>query len=106
MPTRRLIVTGSNGEHFFLSVQEGTLIVGSGPDQVDIVLDNVRVLNLSCDLEVDEESTLTSVSDDGTLELQPGQLLEVGSSSIHLLASEDVSADTGGARLEPIAAQG
>lgn len=84
MAKRTLVIDGADRGHFFLSVEGGTLTVGGSPGQADMVLRNLRVVAVRCEVEVEDElvvagnpATLTS-----RRELRPGEDLRIGRSHL------------------------
>ena len=84
MAKRTLVIDGADRGHFFLCVEGGTLSVGDSPGHADIVLRNLRVVGVRCEVEVEDElvvagnpATLTS-----RRELRPGEDLRIGRSHL------------------------
>jgi hypothetical protein len=84
MAKRTLVIDGTDRGHFFLCVEGGTLSVGDSPGHADIVLRNLRVVAVRCEVEVEDEfvvagnpATLTS-----RRELRPGEDLRIGRSHL------------------------
>ncbi len=84
MAKRTLVIDGTDRGHFFLSVEGGTLTVGDSPGHADMVLRNLRVVGVRCEVEVEDEqvvagnpATLTS-----RRELRPGEDLRIGHSHL------------------------
>jgi hypothetical protein len=84
MAKRTLVIDGTDRGHFFLCVEGGTLTVGDSPGHTDIVLRNLRVVGVRCEVEVEDDlvvagnpATLTS-----RRELRPGEDLRIGRSHL------------------------
>ncbi len=84
MAKRTLVIDGTDRGHFFLCVEGGTLSVGDSPGHADMVLRNLRVVAVRCEVEVEDEmvvagnpATLTS-----RRELRPGEDLRIGRSHL------------------------
>jgi pSer/pThr/pTyr-binding forkhead associated (FHA) protein len=90
MPKRLVAIDGNDNGHFFLSVQGGTLMVGTSPAQASIILGECRAVRIHCEVEVDEEPIVLG-NDPAVVAavgqaLQPGQALHVGPSHVRMVA--------------------
>jgi pSer/pThr/pTyr-binding forkhead associated (FHA) protein len=97
MPRQRLVIDGSDHGHFYLQVHEGTLKVGPEPAQAGLVLGNLRIVRLHCEVEVEESPVLlangSGASSAAQGALQPGQVLNAGGSYVSLMGTTDTAAD-------------
>src|SRR5438046_2127100 len=78
-----MTISGDDMEHFFLSVEEGTLIIGTNPWSAEVVFRDLHVRSIVCEVEVEED--LVVVDNTGTPGggAQPGQELHLGE-SLHI----------------------
>ena len=90
MAKRTLVIDGTDRGHFFLCVEGGTLSVGDSPGHTDIVLRNLRVVGVRCEVEVEDDlvvagnpATLTS-----RRELRPGEDLRIGRSHLRFTGAD------------------
>jgi Protein kinase domain/Inner membrane component of T3SS, cytoplasmic domain len=110
MPTQRLVIDGNDRGHFFLSVQDGTLTIGPDPAQADLVLANLHVVRLHCEVEVEDAAVVVGADSSAPgapprgRALKLGQALHVGRSHISLVAASAAGAapvDADDAIVEP-----
>jgi len=83
MAKQRLVIDSDERGHFFLSVQDGTLKVGADAPNADIVLGDLRVVRIHCEVEVDEGSI--AIRGDPDHELHPGETCHVRHSHLRLI---------------------
>jgi hypothetical protein len=88
MPTQRLVIDGHDQGHFFLSLQDGALTIGADPANTDLVLRDLRVVRIHCEVEVDDRP-LVLAGDAAGQELHPGATRQFGASRLSLVAAAD-----------------
>ncbi|QVL33497.1 protein kinase [Telmatocola sphagniphila] len=76
MPKQILVLDATNRSHFFLALKDGKLSAGGSIDQPEIVLSNLKILNLECEVELEDEPIVVSSSTNKNLadlgaDLQP-----------------------------------
>jgi pSer/pThr/pTyr-binding forkhead associated (FHA) protein len=100
MPTQRLVIDGDDTGHFCLTVRDGTLTVGADPAQAGIVLNQLRVVRIHCEVELDQGAVV--VGNDPTTPGAPerGQVLvsdvgyRVRPAQIRLVGGDGAAAPT------------
>ena len=98
MATQRLVIDGDDNGHFFLVVCDGVLTVGADSTQGGVVLDQLRVLRIHCEVEVEEGPVV--IGDDTTAagapppgkEIHLGEELHVGPVHLRLVAATKTAA--------------
>ena len=60
MARRRLVIDRDNKGHFFFSVDGGVVQIGDHPQQADLMVRNLHVARIHCEVEVEEEQVLVS----------------------------------------------
>ena len=90
MSKRLLVIDGDDREAFFLSVDGGTMTLGGDPANVEAVLRGLHITRIHCEVEVEEDRVVVGnpdgVTGDGSFrqELQPGEIFQLGHSSLRL----------------------
>jgi pSer/pThr/pTyr-binding forkhead associated (FHA) protein len=96
MPKRTLVIDGADRGHFFLCVEGTTLSIGDSPRHTEMVLRNLHIARVRCEVEVEDDlvvagnpATLTS-----RRELRPGEDLRIGHSYLRFVkaAGEETAA--------------
>jgi hypothetical protein len=117
MTKRLLVIDGDDRGQFFLSIEAGTLTVGGDAEHAAVVLRDLHISRIRCEVEVDEDKVvlggLDAEEDDLALrqELHPGEAVHAGLAHLRLeAAAEDAPAraaaddeDTIGLAEEPAA---
>ena len=67
MATRTLVIDGIDRDHFFLSVESGTLRVGDAASHPEGVLRDMRVLRIRCEVELEDDREALPVDEPGVL---------------------------------------
>lgn len=111
MPTRTLVIDGTDLQHFLLSVESGTVRVGDGPTHTAGLIRDLRIVRVRCEVEFeDDHNGEVPVDEPGVLvkrALGPGGNLRVGSTSLSMAGTALVPAlqqDTEVAPALPVAA--
>ena len=75
MAKKTLVIDGSNRDHFFLAVEEGTLHVGERPAHPEGTVRLLRVARIRCEVEIEEDRDSLAVEQAGVIApqvLRPG----------------------------------
>jgi hypothetical protein len=94
MPTRRLLIDGDGPGPWILALDNRTLAFGPDPAHADVVLSNLQVVRIRCELELAEGSVVIAdqIAAAGAPpvghELQPGETLDAGAVHVQLVAPE------------------
>lgn len=67
MATKTLVIDGTDHEHFFLSVESGTLRVGDVVAHPEGVLRDMRILRIHCEVEVEDDREAVPLDEPGVL---------------------------------------
>ncbi len=95
MPTRTLVIDGTDLQHFLLAVETGTVRVGDGPAHTAGLIRDLRVVRVRCEVEFEDDRNEVPVDEPGVLvkrTLGPGTNLRVGSSSLSMAGTAQVPA--------------
>jgi hypothetical protein len=65
--TKTLVIDGTDREHFFLSVESGTLRVGDVVAHPEGVLRDMRILRIHCEVEVEDDREAVPLDEPGVL---------------------------------------
>lgn len=91
MAKRVLVIDGDDQGHFFLSVEGGTMTVGDSPTHAEVVLRDLHIRRIHCEVEVEEDHVLVSDAAAAVQglpalrqELTPGGALHIGHSHLRL----------------------
>lgn len=87
MPTRTLVIDGTDLQHFLLAVEAGTVRVGDGPAHTAGLIRDLRVVRVRCEVEFEDDRNEVPVDEPGVLvkrSVGPGTSLRVGSSSLSM----------------------
>lgn len=105
MPTRTLVIDGTDLQHFLLAVDSGTVRVGDGPAHTAGLIRDLRVVRVRCEVEFeDDRNGEVAVDEPGVLvkrALGPGTSLRVGSSSLSMAGTALVPALTQDTEVAP-----
>jgi hypothetical protein len=89
MARRLLVINGDDKEHFYLALEAGTLAVSADPQGGQIVLRDLQVVRIRCEIEV--EGDLVSVGKEDSSgapalrqDLHPGQAFHLGPAHVAL----------------------
>lgn len=85
MPRQRLVIDSDDSGRFFLAVKDGALTVGAEAGTAEIVLADLRVLRIHCEVDVDAGSFHAGN------ELAAGKPLHIGHAHVRLVAPTDAS---------------
>lgn len=114
MAKRLLVIDGANQGPFFLSFAAGTMTIGGNPKESGVVLRDLHLLRIQCEVEVKDELVVVRNAEatPGTLagaaplrqELRPGEALPIGPAHLRLEAADagEVPATAAVTRSEPI----
>jgi pSer/pThr/pTyr-binding forkhead associated (FHA) protein len=94
MPLRLLVIDGANQGQFFILPEQGTVTIGRSQRHADIILHDLYVARVHCEVQVSDESVLVRALPEGTTlvngtkvaeqVLQHGDKLRVGNSHLRL----------------------
>jgi hypothetical protein len=90
MTKRVLVIDRDDQGHFFLCLEEGAMTIGDSPTHADVVLRNLRLSRIRCEVEVEEDLVACSPEAASTdapawsRTIEPGEDLQVGHSQICL----------------------
>jgi len=105
VPTRTLVIDGTDLQHFLLAVEAGTVRVGDGPAHTAGLIRDLRVVRVRCEVEFeDDRNGEVPVDEPGVLvkrALGPGTSLRVGSSSLSMAGTAQVAALTQDTEVAP-----
>jgi len=65
--TKTLVIDGTDREHFFLSVESGTLRVGDAAAHPEGVVRDMRILRIHCEVEVEDDREAVPIDEPGVL---------------------------------------
>ncbi len=91
MAKQLLVIEGNDQGKFFLSVDGGALAIGAGPEDVELVLRDLYITRIHCEVEVGEGPVV--VSPEGSApglrkELQRGEAIQVDHAHLRLELAE------------------
>ncbi|MFO0799811.1 MAG: FHA domain-containing serine/threonine-protein kinase [Gemmataceae bacterium] len=95
MPTRTLVIDGTDLHHFLLAVESGTVRLGDGPAHTAGLIRDLRVVRVRCEVEFEDDRGEVPIDEPGVLvkrALGPGGSLRVGSSSLSMAGTALVPA--------------
>jgi hypothetical protein len=94
MAKRLLVIDPDNQGQFFLSVEAGTMMIGGDPNNAEVVLRDLHIARIRCEIEVEEDLVVVgapanadSAADNqstGGQQLHPGEAIHVGHSHLRL----------------------
>lgn len=67
MATKTLVIDGTDKDHFFLSVEGGTLRVGDAASHPEGVVRDMRILRIHCEVEVEDEREFVPIDEPGVI---------------------------------------
>ena len=67
MATKTLVIEGTDRDHFFFSVESGTLRIGDIATHPEGVVRDMRVLRIRCEVEVEDDRESVQVDEPGVL---------------------------------------
>src|SRR5690242_11420438 len=113
MAKRLLVIDGDDRGQFFLSVEEGTLTIGGTAEHGAVVLRDLHISRIRCEVEVGEEAVVVGGLDEADgedgqpaqrLELRLGETFNAGQANLRLEAAgaESATAPTAGGDDESI----
>jgi len=87
MSKRMLVIERDDQGQFLLAVNGGTLTIGASTAEAEIVLRDLHVSRLHCEVEVDEDMVVANTPELGgaTQHLRPGSTLHSGLTHLHFL---------------------
>lgn len=96
MAKRLLVIDRDDQGRFFLSVEGDTLTVGASVDEMDVVLRELHITRLRCEVEVAEGPVFAAdpFAEGEPQEFRPGTILHAGQSHIRFEAAEPISTPT------------
>jgi pSer/pThr/pTyr-binding forkhead associated (FHA) protein len=98
MSTQRLVIDDDHGQ-FSLAVRDGTLTVGTDPAHAGLVLAQLRIVRIHCEVEVEgpvlvgQGPTAAGAPPHGQ-QLRPGEALHVGTAHLLLVPGPDAPSPT------------
>lgn len=97
MRTRQLIIDADDSGHFVLTVLDGTMSVGTSPDNAEVVLPGLHVRRIRCEIEVEENLVVAQAPQappgSAAAQLRPGESVHVGHASIRFVGDPEPAAD-------------
>jgi hypothetical protein len=78
MAKRVLVIDGDDNAHFLLSVQAGTLTIGTDATHPTATLRDLRVAHIHCEVEIEEDQVLVTGREAGSGAAAESQALRVG----------------------------
>ena len=99
MATKTLVIDGTDREHFFLTVDGGTLRIGDTVAHTEGVVRDVRVVRIHCEVELEDDREHMQIDEPGVLApstLSPGSAVKLAHAQLSLLSN--------GAASPPVAA--
>lgn len=107
MATKTLVIDGTDKEHFFLSVEKGTLRVGDAASHPEGVVRDMRILRIHCVVEVDEDREMVPIDEPGVIapsSLRAGAPVKLGHAELSLAGDTalDMPAFGGGETEAPL----
>jgi pSer/pThr/pTyr-binding forkhead associated (FHA) protein len=88
MSKKTLVIDGTDQEHFFLTVDSGTLRIGHTAAHPEGVVRDMRVVRIHCELEVEDDRENVPIDEPGVLApstLSPGSSVKLGHASLTLV---------------------
>lgn len=104
MPTRTLVIDGTDPKHFLLAVEAGTVRVGDGPAHTAGLLRDLRVVRVRCEVEFEDDRHHIPVDEPGVLvkrAVGPGGSLRVGGASLSMAGTAQMPALTQDTEVAP-----
>jgi len=65
--TKTLVIDGTDRDHFFLSVESGTLRVGDAASHPEGVVRDMRIVRIHCEVEVDDDREFVPIDEPGVI---------------------------------------
>jgi len=94
MVKRLLVIDGDDQGHFFVMVDGGTMTIGGSA--ADIILEDLHISRIHCEVEVDEDVVVVGKPESGGAplrkELHAGEALQIGPSRLRLEGLEGTEA--------------
>lgn len=90
MATKTLVIDGTDREHFFLSVERGTLRIGDAAAHPEGVVRDMRILRIHCEVEVDDEREAVPIDEPGVIapsSLKAGSPVKLAHAELSLAAA-------------------
>ena len=90
MATKTLIIDGTDREHFFLTVDRGTLRIGDTVAHPEGVVRDMRIVRIHCEVEVEDDREHVPIDEPGVLapsSLHPGASVKLGHAQLSMLPS-------------------
>src|SRR5579872_1169722 len=87
---KTILIDGDDREHFFLTVESGTIRVGDTPAHIEGVARNLRITRIHCEVEVDDDRDSMAIDEPGVLSprsLFPGTAVQLGHSHLLLVSA-------------------
>jgi pSer/pThr/pTyr-binding forkhead associated (FHA) protein len=101
MAKRLLVIDRDDQGHFFLSVDTGTMTIGGTPNSAEIILRDLNIARIHCEVEVDEDAVAVEPGGEANGEeafgqmLHPGDAVQIGQSRLRLEALAPTPAPPG-----------
>ena len=67
MATKTLVIDGTDREHFFLTVENGTLRIGDTATHTEGIVRDMHILRIRCEVEVEDDREHVSIDEPGVL---------------------------------------
>ncbi|HEV3384538.1 MAG TPA: FHA domain-containing serine/threonine-protein kinase [Gemmata sp.] len=90
MAKKTILIDGSDREHFFLAVEEGTIRIGHKPNNTEGVARDLRITRIHCEVEVEDDRDNMAIDEPGVLSprsLFPGKTVQLGHSHLLLVST-------------------
>ena len=90
MATKTLVIDGTDREHFFLTVDNGTLRIGDTAAHTEGIVRDIRILRIHCEVEVEDDREHVSIDEPGVLApstLGPGSAVTLAHAQLSMVYS-------------------
>ena len=90
MATKTLVIDGTDREHFFLTVENGTLRIGDTAAHTEGIVRDLRILRIHCEVEVEDDREHVSIDEPGVLApstLSPGSAVVLGHAQLSIVSA-------------------
>ena len=80
MPKKTLVIDGTDREHFFLTVDRGTLCIGDTAAHPEGVVRDMRIVRIHCEVEIEDDREHLPMDEPGVIApstLSPGAAVKL-----------------------------
>src|SRR5216683_2997489 len=67
MPKKTLVIDGTDREHFFLTVDRGTLHVGDSAAHPEGIVRDMRIIRIHCEVDVEDDREHLPIDEPGVI---------------------------------------